>query len=183
MALLESVQVEDATRGDIPEILALQKLAYRSEAEIHDDFTIPPLHQTLSEIEADFRRLRFLKAVEEGRIIGSVRAHQERGTCYVGRLIVLPGRQNQGLGTLLMQAIEDRFPRAARFELFTGHLSARNLYFYDKLGYREFRRAPATDKVMLIFLEKPGPAGNAGQIAGEGIEWPGRQVPGTGPAA
>jgi hypothetical protein len=33
--------------------LALQKLAYRSEAEIYDDYTIPPLTQTLGEMRAD----------------------------------------------------------------------------------------------------------------------------------
>lgn len=83
-------------------ILSLQKLAYRSEAEIYDDFTIPPLTQTLEGIKKDFERQIFLKAVTDGRIIGSVRAFVKEGTCYVGRLIVHPDFQNQGIGTQLM---------------------------------------------------------------------------------
>ena len=41
------MSIEQATIEDAQEILALQKLAYTSEAEIYNDFTILPLHQTL----------------------------------------------------------------------------------------------------------------------------------------
>ena len=48
------MSIEQAMIDDAQEILALQKLAYQSEAEIYNDFTIPPLHQTLDEIKAEF---------------------------------------------------------------------------------------------------------------------------------
>jgi len=38
-----NILIERATISDAEEILALQKLAYRSEAEIYHDFNIPPL--------------------------------------------------------------------------------------------------------------------------------------------
>src|SRR5215469_8480676 len=41
-----------------------------------------------------------------------------------------------------------------RYELFTGHRTARNLYLYRKLGYREFKRLPVNDRIVLVFLEK-----------------------------
>jgi hypothetical protein len=41
-------------------------------------------------------------------------------------------------------------PRVAdRYELFTGHKSARNLYSYQKLGYREFKRIPVMTQLYL----------------------------------
>jgi len=43
-----------ATNEDAKEISALQKLVHIIEAEIYDDYTIPPLHQKQSKIEADF---------------------------------------------------------------------------------------------------------------------------------
>jgi hypothetical protein len=82
--------ITQATAADAEETLALQKLAYQSEAAIYQDYTIPPLTQTLAEIQAEFRRHHFLKAVTAGRIQGSVRAHMEQGTCHIGRLIVHP---------------------------------------------------------------------------------------------
>ena len=46
--------LDRATIEDAKEILDLQKLAYRSEAEIHYDDTLPPLTQTREEIRNDF---------------------------------------------------------------------------------------------------------------------------------
>ena len=148
------VVVQEATREDAPEILALQRLAYLSEAAIYDEYGIPPLTQTLEELRADFGRQVYLKAVLDGRIIASVRAHAGGGTCFVGRLIVHPDSQNQGIGSRLMEEIETLFGQARRFELFTGHRSERNLYLYQKLGYRPFRREQVTAALTLAYLEK-----------------------------
>jgi ribosomal protein S18 acetylase RimI-like enzyme len=99
----------------------------------------------------------YLKAVLEGRIIGAVRGRLETGTCYVGRLIVHPKVQNQGIGMQLMRSIEAQFPDAERCELFTGEHSEKNLHLYRKLGYTAFCSAPLTPKVTLVYLEKrPG---------------------------
>ena len=151
-----SMIITQATSADAEEILALQKLAYQSEAAIYQDYTIPPLRQTLGEITAEFQTRLFLKAAAGGCIRGSVRAHLTDGTCYIGRLIVHPAYQNLGLGTQLMSKIEGYFPEAQRYELFTGHLSERNLYLYRKLGYLPIRREPVSGKLTLVFLEKKG---------------------------
>ncbi|MBP1695621.1 MAG: putative acetyltransferase [Deltaproteobacteria bacterium] len=146
--------IEKATVSDAGELLALQKLAYRSEAEIYDDFSISPLVQTLESMEKDFRNQFFLKAVIDGRIIGSVRANANEGTCCIGRLIVHPDFQNRGIGTRLMDEIEQTFSGCKRFELFTGDKSERNLRLYQKRGYLIFKAATMTDRTNIVFLEK-----------------------------
>ena len=150
------VAIARASIADMAAILALQKLAYHSEAAIYGDFTIPPLTQTLEEIAADFERRVFLRATLDGQIIGSVCGHIEGATCYLGRLIVHPLYQNQGLGTRLLREIEATFGEAERYELFTGTRSERNLHLYGKLGYRPCRRQQLSAAVELVFLEKPG---------------------------
>ena len=146
--------IEKATVSDAEELLALQKLAYRSEAEIYNDFSIPPLIQTLESLEEDFKNQLFLKAVLGGRIIGSVRACSKERTCYIGRLIVHPDFQNRGIGTRLMNDIERIFNGCKRFELFTGDKSERNLRLYQKLGYRIFKTSKITDQTNIVFLER-----------------------------
>jgi phage replication-related protein YjqB (UPF0714/DUF867 family) len=146
--------IEKAKVSDAEEILALQKLAYRSEAEIYNDFNIPPLVQTSEEIKKDFENQFFLKAVEDEKIIGSVRAQVKGEICHVGRLIVHPNFQNRGIGNKLMNEIERVFNTCKRFELFTGSKSERNLYLYQKLGYRIFKTAKITDKTTIVYLEK-----------------------------
>jgi quercetin dioxygenase-like cupin family protein/GNAT superfamily N-acetyltransferase len=148
------VAIERAGMVDAAEILSLQKLAYQSEAAIYDDPTIAPLHQTLDQMQEDVRQQVVLKAVAAGQIIGSVRAYEREGTCYVGRLIVHPDWQNQGIGARLVGEIERAFSGAHRYELFTGHRSARNLYLYHKLGYRECARRPVHGGLTLIYLDK-----------------------------
>jgi len=146
--------IKPALIEDLTAILKLQKLAYRSEAELHNDFSIPPMTQTLEEIKKDFARQIFLKATDHNKIIGSVRAHASGETCYIGRLIVHPEFQNQGIGTRLMHEIEALFKDAKRFELFTGHKSKRNLYFYKTLGYKKFMVEKIHADLQLIYLEK-----------------------------
>ena len=47
--LIEQAEVEDAE-----EILKLQKLPYQSEAEIYNDYSLPPLTHSIREIEAEY---------------------------------------------------------------------------------------------------------------------------------
>ncbi|MBN1985936.1 MAG: GNAT family N-acetyltransferase, partial [Prolixibacteraceae bacterium] len=84
----------------------------------------------------------------------SVRGFRQNETCCIGRLIVHPGVQNLGIGQKMIKAIEAAFPQCKRFELFTGFRSEKNLYLYQKLGYREFRREKASTNLTLIFMEK-----------------------------
>lgn len=148
------MKIEKAEIKDLPEILELQKLAYQSEAKIYNDFTIPPLIQTLEGIKDDFVHQIFLKAVINNKIIGSVRAYKKEKTCYIGRLIVHPDFQNQGIGTKLMNEAENNFKDAKKFELFTGYKSKKNIYLYQKLGYKISRTQKINDNVKLVYLEK-----------------------------
>jgi ribosomal protein S18 acetylase RimI-like enzyme len=146
--------IEKAEFDDLAEILSLQKLAYQSEAAIYNDYTIPPLVQTLEGIREDFKKQMILKATSDGKIAGSIRAFEKDGTCYIGRVIVHPDHQNQLLGSSLMHSIEERFNHCRRFELFTGKDSVKNNYFYQKLGYRIFKEEPQNEKLTLVYLEK-----------------------------
>ncbi len=147
--------IKTATIDDLPAILHLQKVCYLQEAEIYDTTEIPPLKETIKDLEIAFLQgTIFLKLEEKNEIIGSVRAYETDGTCYIGKLIVHPYCQNKGYGTQLLSSIESLFVNCDRFELFTGHKSSKNLYLYIKLGYREFERVFMHDGLELIFLEK-----------------------------
>lgn len=152
------IEISDAERSDLSEILALQKTAFQPEAALYDDYTVPPLTQTLEDINAEFGAKAFLKAVDGGRIVGSVRAHECDGVCHIARLFVEPARQKQGIASRLMAAIEARFPSARRFELFTGHRNEANLRFYQKRGYVEFKRECFSDRLHMVFMAKANAA-------------------------
>jgi GNAT superfamily N-acetyltransferase len=147
------MEIHQAKPDDAPEILALQKLAYHGQALIYNNFEIPPLKQTMEELAAQFYDHTILKVVKNDRIIASVRAIRRENTCHIGRLIVHPDFQNQGIGTTLLKEIENRCP-APRYELFTGAKSKKNLHIYKKHGYKKFRSQKQTENLTIVFLYK-----------------------------
>ena len=155
--------MENITRAsseDAATLLELQKLAYQSEAQLYDDFNIPPLTQSLDEMRSDITSKVFLKALVEGKIAGSVRGHQEGNSCFIERLIVHPDFQGQGIGTVLMGQIESCFGKVQRFELFTGHKSERNTNLYERLGYKIFKNQKINKNLSFVFMEKHQIAGS-----------------------
>jgi GNAT superfamily N-acetyltransferase len=147
-------RIQRASAADAPAILALQKLAYQSEARLYDAFDLPPLTQSLDSLRAEFDASRVLAARDGDVLVGSVRAREAHGTCHVGRLVVSPQLQGRGLGTRLMRAIEAEFPRVTCFELFTGSRSEANIRLYERLGYQRSREQTVSPALTLLFLEK-----------------------------
>jgi ech hydrogenase subunit C len=146
--------INRANQKDIPEILALQKIAYRSEAELYGDDSVPALGQTLEEITADFDRMIFLKAVVNGKIIGSIRGSRDGDLARISRVAVHPYFQRKGLATRLIKQIEQEVGEVRTYEAFTGHQSLRNLHLYEKMGYRQVRTEPFTPTVNWVYLQK-----------------------------
>ena len=149
------MQIEKATREELRDILTLQYLAYESEARLLNNWNIPPLKQTLEEVEAEFDKGIILKAVDEaGTIIGSVRAWQNQNTVYVGKLMVHPQWQGQGIGTKLLLSVEGEYPDC-RYELFTSTRSVKNIALYQRCGYRIFNEKQISETLRFVYLEKP----------------------------
>ena len=148
------MKIIKAKYEDLHSILKLQIMAYQSEAELLNNYDIPPLKQTISEIQKEFENGIILKAVNDGgKIIGSVRAYQKDNTVYIGKLIVHPEHQKKGIGTALLHEIEIVCP-SERYELFTSDKSKNNLRLYEKLGYRSFKEQSITQELRFIFLDK-----------------------------
>lgn len=55
------MKISRAVLEDLDGILRLQKRAYLSEAKLYDDYSIPPLTQSLEKIEQEFANQIFLK--------------------------------------------------------------------------------------------------------------------------
>ncbi len=146
--------ITKANQDDLPLILELQYLAYQSEAKLFGNPNIPPLKQTLQDVQAEYQKGIVLKAMDEDEtIIASVRAYMENGTVYIGKLIVHPAWQRKGIGTSLLLEVEREYPDQ-RYELFTSTRSRNNIRLYERLGYKKFRERAITDELNFVYLEK-----------------------------
>lgn len=149
------MMIQPAIAADLPELLAVQKVAYQSEAEIYGDASLPALRQSLAEMSSDFSRMLFLKGVVNGKIVASIRSYNDgQGTAHILRLSVLPYFRGRGLGRRLIVAIEKEFPKVSRYEIFTGHRSAANIHIYSKLGYKRYKTEPFNANVEWVYMEK-----------------------------
>ena len=145
---------ELAVVADAAAILELQKLCYKSESTLFDDDRLPALTQTLESMRREFESKVVLKAVEKGRIIGSVRARVEDDTCHVAGLMVHPDFRGKGFGKKLIHSVEAIFVSARRFELFAGDKSLSAVSLFESIGYHELRRETVSPRLTLIYLEK-----------------------------
>jgi len=147
------IDIVKAQEDDLAEILQLQYLAYQSEARLFGSGDIPPLRQTLDELKDEFRRGIILKATEGHSIVGSVRAYCENGSAYIGKLMVHPDMQRNGIGSKLLSEMEKQYA-GMRYELFTSTKSISNIRLYEKLGYRIFREEAVTEELRFVYMEK-----------------------------
>lgn len=91
------------------ELLALLHAAFEYQRERID----PPSSLYLLDAETLARKAReesLFLAVESGELLGCAFAKVKPGCVYVGKVAVRPGRQGQGIGRRVLQAVE-RFAR------------------------------------------------------------------------
>jgi tRNA (guanine37-N1)-methyltransferase len=161
-AAAHELVVRTARPRDAGELWTLQRASYLEEGARHDTFALPPLTQTLDELRDSLApgAGTVLVAEQAGRLVGSVRGEvRDEDVWYIGRLMVAPDRQGQGLGTTLMDRVEALAPSGTRvLRLVTGLLSEANLRFYRRRGYREVGRRshPGVDVLVLERLLRRG---------------------------
>jgi len=152
---------EEPTPALAGEVLTLQRAAYVTEAQLYADAFLPPLLQTVEDIHAELAAGPSLMARRGQRLVGSVRARQDGHLLRIGKLVVVPDLQGQGIGTRLLAGIEALAPEGVTcFSLFTGRLSAANLRLYRRAGYVETCAEELPGGATVVRLEKSVRAGD-----------------------
>jgi ribosomal protein S18 acetylase RimI-like enzyme len=156
--MIQEYTISRAQNNDAQSILEVQKLAFRSEAELHNNFNIPPLTQTAESIREDFNTYEFYKLMVNNRITGALKIRLiENEMLWIGRLIVHPEFQKRGYGKALMHYIEEKYNNVAGYELFTARKSERNIRFYEGLGYQivgEYTEPGHSDIILVKMMKK-----------------------------
>ena len=148
------MEICKAEKNDLPEILALQYLAFQSEVKLFKNKNELPLKQPLDELAGELNNGVILKLVsDDNTIIGSVRANTKDGTTHIGKLMVHPDYRRRGLGSKLLTEIENCFPKT-RYELFTATKSVNNIRLYQKRGYEIFDHKQINDELVFVYIQK-----------------------------
>lgn len=146
--------ITKAELKDIPEIIAIQKLAFYDVAKFYNNFKLGPLQTTIADLVKTFDSYTYFKAMDQG-IVGAARAKVTGETCKIENVIIHPSFQNRGIGKNLILALQDSFPHGTTFELLTGKETPKNISFYERLGFVITHEIPATEtEPVLVTMKK-----------------------------
>ncbi|MBP3359906.1 MAG: GNAT family N-acetyltransferase [Clostridia bacterium] len=147
-------RIINAEEKDLSEILELQYLSFKSEAEMIGSCEIPALKQTYEGIAEDFHNGVILKMLnEKDAVIGSVRAFDMGDYVEIARLMVHPAYRRKGLATLMLKEIEKHYP-GRRLELYTCTRSLCNIALYESVGYKKYKTVCGDSGLEFVYLEK-----------------------------
>ncbi len=141
-----------ANKDDERDIFELQKLICEQD---DDKFGISPLKQTLAEVHVDFQKCTVLKAIENDKIVGSVRGYLSNGALHIEKLFVVPEKKGIGIEDELLRKIEKCF-NVSKFDVAVINKDKSDLKVYQQAGYKIYSAKDISDDVMMVYLEKRG---------------------------
>lgn len=148
------MKIVKATESDILELYRLQLLSFESEAEVIGSRKVPALMETESDFTADFNQWLTYKLVDDtGRIIGGIRYKYDDSFVDVGRLMVHPDYQHQGLAQKLLAFVDDQCGSKRRV-LYTCTKSWINIKLYTKMGYKPIKEEQDETGLSFVYMEK-----------------------------
>ena len=132
-----------AVRADAGELLTLQRACWIQEAIANEMWDVPALHESLEQVTEDLQSWTTFVLRSAGRLVGSVRGRLDGTEWLVGRLMVAPDLQGNGLGRWLLERVQEAAPpEADTIGVITGARSVDNLRMYHRAGFRPARHQP-----------------------------------------
>ncbi|MDP4088710.1 MAG: GNAT family N-acetyltransferase [Bacillota bacterium] len=134
--------VRKAVEEDIPQIQEITREAFESYARGAEiNYPLAALSEAYSEIKTDLETKLVLVAVANGSVIGSVRVETKPDhTAYLSRFGVSSSYQNNGVGRILMNAVDNSMMEAGVSHLYL-HTASRMLslvrFYYGRGFYIE----------------------------------------------
>lgn len=131
---------------------ALQLAAYRVESELIGYPQLPPLLETIEDLQRADEQFLVFKA--EGQILGAVAYVRANDTLEICRLFVSPEHFRCGIAGKLLGAVEETEADINHLIVSTAEKNAPATILYQKHGYHLARRTVLLDGLVLVHLHK-----------------------------
>ncbi len=134
------------------DVLALQRRAYRIEADLIGSDGIPPLTESLDELRRSGET--FLGAFVDGVLAGVVSWKRDGDTLDIHRLAVDPAYFRRGIGAGLVRRAEAAEPAALRVIVQTGAANEPAKTLYRREGFAEVGEREVAPGLRVTLFEK-----------------------------
>jgi ribosomal protein S18 acetylase RimI-like enzyme len=158
--------VVDSDRAVARRVLEIQHAAYAVEAGLVGYDTIPPLHETVVELQS--QPLTFL-GVSCDRTLAGVLGYRRQGdTVDIDRLAVHPTFFRRGLATKLLRELLARERDARHFTVSTGLGNHPAINVYERFGFRVVGDNEPVPGVRIVLLQRDQQPTRSGETSSGG---------------
>lgn len=133
-----NVVFELAKPEDAKELYEVQKLAYKEQLEMYQDYDTDPAVEGIDWVLFRIKHHVYYKIMHDGKIIGEVDVYQHKRSPLhyeMNGIFVHPDYQNCGIGEKAIKFVENEFVDAKVWTAWTPHRTEKNHRFYEKVGY------------------------------------------------
>ena len=139
------ITIEKASSTDAEKLTEIMKRTFDEEAKKwlpnHDDaidYNIqPPGYSSIEMTTYMIRELEYYKVLQDNEIIGGIIITiSGKSFGRIDRIFVDPTYQGKGIGSRVINLVEEEFPNVRIWDLETSSKQINNHYFYEKMGYR-----------------------------------------------
>jgi ribosomal protein S18 acetylase RimI-like enzyme len=150
--MIEFARLDLGDRAIAMEVLDVQRRAYRIEADLIGSDAIPPLRETLEELQACGET--FLAAIDDGEIVGAVSWRLVDGTLDIHRLVVRPDHFRRGIARSLVRAALEAEPLARQAIVQTGAQNTPAKALYLREGFEHVDDVDVADGIRVSRFRK-----------------------------
>lgn len=139
------ITIIKATNNDAEKLTEIKKRTFDEEVnkwltnrEDVIDYNIqPPGYSSIEMTKYMIRELEYFKVLQNEEIVGGIIVTIS-GKSYgrIDRIFIDPSYQGKGIGSRVINLIEDEFPNVRIWDLETSSRQTNNHYFYEKMGYK-----------------------------------------------
>ncbi len=145
-------KIQISNTREATQILELQRLSYRVEADLIGSDLIPGLHENLEQLQNSDET--FYGFFEAQILWGAISFKLEHHTLDIHRLVVHPNHFRQGIARSLLEFVLKPELKAKRCIVQTGVLNSPAIGLYQKLGFVELEQREVIPGLWVCVLEK-----------------------------
>ena len=134
------------------ELLALQKQAYRQEADLIGSDQIPPLHETLEALQQSTET--FYGYILDGQLAGAISYKREGDLLDIYRMMVHPDYVRRGIARAMLHFVEGCEPDIKRIIVSTGSLNTPARTLYERQGFMATAEEEIIPDLWITHFEK-----------------------------
>ncbi|PYZ93936.1 GNAT family N-acetyltransferase [Salipaludibacillus keqinensis] len=140
-----------SNRKHAKDVLNVQIPSYKVEAEIIDSYEIPPLKDTVYNLQNCDET--FIGYYENKQLCGAISIKVVDDEVDIHRLIVHPKHFRKGIAQLLLNFIESKF-KVETIKVSTGSKNAPAVRFYKKNGFQNIKEVMVNKQLSITLFEK-----------------------------